>query len=691
MFYRITQHDNPDLPFYVHRYMAMHRPGWNAEERRKKIALYGGSRDNPDYKRNILGEHGDISSPVLVLARLMACVRMSESTWATEYNENVYAKRKLEYEFVEHSGMPIEGHLKLPASHLLPGYKSYWAGMDIGMTNDPSELLVFGLIKVGEKDVLRLLTRIHMMRISAVDQAAVIMAVADFYGDRLKSLALDKMQPVSEPVLTPGGWRAIGSLRVGDEVIGSDGKPTLVTGVYPQEDRRVMRVTCSDGSWTRCGPEHLWTVHHTQHRDPAVMTTEQIAATLPGASQNYWTVPMLSAPADLAGSGERPVDPYLLGALLGDGNLRKTGVRFSSVDPEILAEVEGRLPDGHVLRHTDRCNYQVVEPVRARNAKGQFPPSCGLLASLRELDLAGKRSHEKAVPSEYLTAPWADRLLLLQGIMDTDGWVSVQHGRSSCGIRSSSEQLIKDVVTLVESLGGSARYAAHATSCNGKAGRTAYRASIAMPEGLIPFRLSRKRDAVVARVRPLKRYIASIEPDGEEDSVCIRVAAEDHLYVTRHHLLTHNTGLGLPIWQETTRGGRLHKHAVRIKGYGFSEKRAVAFDDRPLERREKPEDAVIEKNIIEHATDELRSLVDGGMMELPYDTELLGEFQGQVIVYARDASDKGRKVARYGGGSSFHTMDAAKLAVLGKSLDGIEQVMGRTRRNGPVLDAFMGN
>ncbi len=339
MYYRLTMQNDPNLPFYVHRYMAMHRPGWTEKERKSKIAIYGGSRDNPDYKRNVYGEHGDVTNPVFVLARLMACVRIQESTWATEYNENVYARRKLEFEYVQSHGVPITEHLRLPANHLLPGYRSYWAGMDIGFTNDPSELLVFGLIKVGDKDVLRLLTRIHMMRISAPEQALVIQHVADFYGTRLQALSLDK------------------------------------------------------------------------------------------------------------------------------------------------------------------------------------------------------------------------------------------------------------------------------------------------------------------------------------------------------------TGAGLPIWQETTRGGRLAKHAVRIKGYGFSEKRAVEFDDRELERRERPEDAVIEKNVIEFATDELRKLVDGGMMELPFDQELLSEFQGQVVVYSRDDSDTGKKVTRYGGGS-FHTLDAAKLAVLGKGLEAIEQVMGAKRRTGPVLDAF---
>ncbi len=60
---------------------------------------------------------------------------------------------------------------------------------------------------------------------------------------------------------------------------------------------------------------------------------------------------------------------------------------------------------------------------------------------------------------------------------------------------------------------------------------------------MMPFRLARKRDAYVEAGgggRPM-RYVDAIERVGFEDVVCIRVAAEDSLYVTDDFLLTHNT------------------------------------------------------------------------------------------------------------------------------------------------------
>ncbi len=69
-----------------------------------------------------------------------------------------------------------------------------------------------------------------------------------------------KSQPNDEPIHTALGWKSMGELRVGDRVHGRVGL-TYVTGVFPQGIRPVRKVIFSDGSWTRCDPEHLWTFY----------------------------------------------------------------------------------------------------------------------------------------------------------------------------------------------------------------------------------------------------------------------------------------------------------------------------------------------------------------------------------------------------------------------------------------------
>src|SRR4029077_17422378 len=69
-----------------------------------------------------------------------------------------------------------------------------------------------------------------------------------------------RAQPLSSAVLTPEGFRPIGSLRIGDLVVGSDGRPTPVIGVYPQGRKEVFRVRTQDGASTLACGEHLWHV-----------------------------------------------------------------------------------------------------------------------------------------------------------------------------------------------------------------------------------------------------------------------------------------------------------------------------------------------------------------------------------------------------------------------------------------------
>lgn len=192
-YYRLTQSDNPALPFYVHRYIASHRPSWGDKERQAKIAIYGGTEEHVDYRRNIFGEHGDAHNPLFVLARLMACVRIAESAWATEYNEDVYAQIRVNDELLRKSQLPIASFLNLPGSHLAETYASFWGGMDVGYTNDPSEILIYGQVKRrGKPDLMRLLTRVQLQRIAVDDQVDAILGLFDYYGPRLRRFGMDK-------------------------------------------------------------------------------------------------------------------------------------------------------------------------------------------------------------------------------------------------------------------------------------------------------------------------------------------------------------------------------------------------------------------------------------------------------------------------------------------------------------------
>lgn len=77
-----------------------------------------------------------------------------------------------------------------------------------------------------------------------------------------------KAQPLDAKILTPHGWTTMGKIRVGDQIIGVDGKPHNVVGVYPQGQKEIYQVAFSDGSSTECCEEHLWTVSQDDPTDP---------------------------------------------------------------------------------------------------------------------------------------------------------------------------------------------------------------------------------------------------------------------------------------------------------------------------------------------------------------------------------------------------------------------------------------
>ena len=173
-FYR---HSQPGSGWVVHKITGMHRPTWSDEERADKIEAYG-SRDSADYKRNILGEHGDATNPLFVLHRLTAIVDDNESS---EYNQDIYYYKRIMDEMLD--GQPIDMLIDVPGSH--SKWKVTWGGMDVGMTNHPSEILVFGEENAKHGAVLRLITRIHLERIRSSDQRRVIEILFESYDFRL--------------------------------------------------------------------------------------------------------------------------------------------------------------------------------------------------------------------------------------------------------------------------------------------------------------------------------------------------------------------------------------------------------------------------------------------------------------------------------------------------------------------------
>ena len=396
-----------------------------------------------------------------------------------------------------------------------------------------------------------------------------------------------RAQPLDAQVLTPTGFVDIGSLVVGDLVVGSDGTPTPVLGVYPQGRKEVYRVTTQDGASTLACGEHLWTVTTAGDRRRGrsrTLETREMIGRLRAARAHRYELPVVDPvafePQDV------PLDPYALGLLLGDGCLTtSTTPTFTTADPELAVALEAAL-DRTEVRHKGGYDY-VLRHVDG--GRGGLRVANPVTTALRDLGLAGTRSQTKFVPEAYLRNSVAVRTALLQGLLDSDGGPVTQRGRT-CRIQygTSSPQLRDAVVHLVRSLGGVA-YARTRPAAGRAPGLALGRAvhhrhdahvlDIRLPGGIEPFRLERKQRAyATAGGRRPMRHITSIEPAGEQETVCIAVAAQDSLYVTDDFLVTHNTLNDAFIVLDEAQNTSAEQMKMFLTRLGFGSKMVVTGD-----------------------------------------------------------------------------------------------------------------
>lgn len=360
-----------------------------------------------------------------------------------------------------------------------------------------------------------------------------------------------------EQVLTPTGWRPIGSLKRGSLICAPDGTATKIIGYFERGVQPLYRIRFHDGSEIVCDADHIWLAW--EARGSRKIANELISGQ---ASAKKWNtqdiadhyskggarlaIPALSAPAcfnvagGLVGKGNfvgRVVQPYTLGVLLGDGCItnRTGGASFLSADPQIANEVSDEL-NSHLSQYRDKN--------RPLNVTYRIP-SAIIAPGLEALKLWGSRAETKSIPRIYLFAPAVDRWSLLQGLMDTDGWAE-QDG--DCYYCTISPQLADDVTDLARSLGAivTRREKIPTYTHNGekRTGQLAYTLRIKIDGAARMFRLERKKALCAEREQQsMGRFIESIEPAGHGETVCIAVEHPSSLFIVHDFIVTHNTDL----------------------------------------------------------------------------------------------------------------------------------------------------
>ena len=306
----------------------------------------------------------------------------------------------------------------------------------------------------------------------------------------------------------------MGDIQVGDLVIGANGKATRVLSVFPQGKKKIYRVTFTDGSTAECCQDHLWTVNTPLNKwkgKPAkTMSLRDIMSRgLAHANGNLQHFIPLVEPIRFRAKA-LPLDPYLLGVLLGDGCLRIDGVSLVSADEDILAFVRSVLPSGVGIRPQHMTGYDYRITTGSRGGDAATRPENAVLQAIRLLGLSGCKSGDKFIPTEYLLGSVDQRVALLQGLLDTDAYVTP----NSCTVEyvTVSPRLADDVTFLVQSLGGTVTRRKKDTHYlyNGekRTGQLAHRLFIAIPNEMPGFPIASQTGGLPAsfKVSAISRH-----------------------------------------------------------------------------------------------------------------------------------------------------------------------------------------
>jgi phosphate starvation-inducible PhoH-like protein len=408
-------------------------------------------------------------------------------------------------------------------------------------------------------------------------------------------------QPLTAKLATPDGWITMSEVKLGCKVIGRDGMPTEVIGIYPKGKKDVYKVTTTDGTSTECCIDHLWYTQTAEdkkrNRKGSVKSTKEILESLSNKKGkiNHFLPRNEEVHYD---SKILPISPYALGVLLGDGSFSHN-ISFSNTDQDLVEKMQKEVEKNkcYITNNPKNITYNIrgdlynnktAKKVKVTNIKtGKFELynsigvasekeniSTGTLHArctkkntineikyefldkdcrwsnpikniIENLGLLKTKAYTKFIPSIYKYSSVNDRLELLRGLMDTDGTVK-KSGEAS--FTTISKNLADDVIELVRSLGG--RATLRLRNRVGKTGQIgarkittrypSYEFTISLPEKMNPFYISRKANRFSSKY--IHRVgIKSIELVGHEEVQCIKVDNPEHLYLTDNFIVTHNT------------------------------------------------------------------------------------------------------------------------------------------------------
>jgi len=317
------------------------------------------------------------------------------------------------------------------------------------------------------------------------------------------------------PILTPNGFVKIKNLKIGDEVFSIDGKPTKILGIRKWNNRKLYKVSTDDNQYVLADENHEWTVKTRSECAWKVLTTKYL---FENKKSKRPKIPNFH-PLEL-NKQRLIIDPYILGIWLGDGH--SSSAAITSIDKFIINKWQafGKTLGLNFYKF-NKYSYRLSSNYR----KNIFT------TYLKHLNVLG----DKHIPAIYLNGSIDQRRSLLQGLMDSDGYIAPDGQAEFC---STNKKLAENTLELIHSLGVKASMYESNAYLYGKYCGKKYRIRFYYKHAA---KLPRKAKKCKNSKKYNHRYL-SIEKYGTGNTVCIQVDHPSHLFLAGKGLIvTHNS------------------------------------------------------------------------------------------------------------------------------------------------------
>jgi hypothetical protein len=368
-----------------------------------------------------------------------------------------------------------------------------------------------------------------------------------------------KMLTFGSSICTPTGFKKLEDIKVGDLISNPiTGGAQEVVWLHPIETHNFYRIHFIDGTHIDCSEGHLWSVHQAGKRTKRIneigeRINERIKPTKwmfdwmqkhkAGKYNGRSLIIPLTSPVKFAISNavsrHNIIEPYILGALLGDGCISSNVITLTSMDQEIVDKFSK-------YGYDMTCYHQK----KNNKAKQYTIKSEKLLKGLIKLNLLNHTAIDKFIPNLYKYSTVEERIALMQGLMDTDGYVD---DRGHLSYSTISKQLAEDVAFVVRSLGGVATIKKNPAGYKKDTGEyiqcndvyDVYIRTKIDPElcGIIR-KKQRARHEFNGGASELGKRIIDIEYIGKREGRCITVDDPSGLYIVDDFTVTHNSYVG---------------------------------------------------------------------------------------------------------------------------------------------------